>query len=50
MLEDAATRAIAASWRELAMYERMLRASVHVAPYRRVALLSLDWLIDEGGE
>ena len=51
-LEDAATRVVASVWRELAMYERVLRTSAAagtIAPYRRVALLSLDWIIDEGG-
>ena len=48
-LEDAAVRTVASSWRELAMYERLLRSSPGVAPYRRVALLTLDWVIDEGG-
>ena len=48
-LEDAATRALATTWRDLAMYERLLRTSPDVPPYRRVATLTLDWIIDEGG-
>ncbi len=51
-LEDAATRVVASVWRQLAMYERVLRTSAAagtIAPYRRAALLSLDWVIDEGG-
>ena len=51
-LEDAAVRVVASVWKDLSMYERLLRASAEagtLAPYRRVALLSLDWVIDEGG-
>lgn len=37
-------------WQDLAKYEEMLRMSPMVDSYRRVALLTLDWIIDEGGQ
>lgn len=40
-------RAVASVWTELQRYEEMLRAQGR--SYRRVAELTLDWVIDEGG-
>ena len=47
LLEDAAVRAVASVWHELDRYEQALRARGHT--YRRVAQLTADWVIDEGG-
>ena len=47
-LEDGAARLLASVWRELAGYEEMLVGSGRT--YRRVAQLSLEWIIDDGGK
>ena len=46
--EPLAARLLASVWRERAGYEEMLVGSGRT--YRRVAQLSLEWIIDDGGK